>query len=104
MLPQKFFFEFDAVRWLLRLFWGPKHFTSGHHGDKCPSAVLGTPHERVAHASQSEVCLVFSLIVYSKQRWLRMCDHCTLNLLILRSPQLSFTSRLYICAGMDLYR
>ena len=33
-----------------------------------------------------------------------MCGHCALNLLVLRSPQLSFTFGPYVYAGMDLYR
>ena len=46
------------------------------------------------------------VLSYSNQRRLRMCGHHTqtYDLLILRSPQLSFTSRPYIRADMDLYR
>ena len=44
--------------------------------------------ERATHASRSEFCLVLS------QRQVTMCGHHTQNLLILRSPQLSFMSGL----------
>ena len=44
--------------------------------------------ERATHASWSEFCLVLS------QHWPTMCGHRTQNLLILRSPQLSFMSGL----------
>ena len=33
--PSRKFFEFNAVRWLLRLFWGPKHhYYLSWHGNK----------------------------------------------------------------------
>ena len=63
------------------------------HGDWCPSAlaVSVTPVElgkEAAHDSQSIFCYSGS---YSEQCPSRMCGHCTLNLLVLRSPQFSFT-------------
>ena len=64
MLPQENFFEFDAVRWLLRLFLGPKTsllilalvlawyqdsdlFHVWTYGDKCSSAVSSPPGNRM---------------------------------------------------------
>ena len=80
--PRKIF-EFNAVRWLLRLFWGPKHhyylLLLSWHGNKilihftfaCMEVSIhrrfqspGEPREGVTHASQSEFCLVFSLIIF----------------------------------------
>jgi len=59
--------------------------------------------ERATHPSQSEVCIVFNLIIFQATLpvnvWL---SHS--NLLVLRSPQLSFTSGSYVHVGMDLYR
>ena len=61
--------------------------------------VPGEPRERATHASRSG-SLIFN------QRQPRMCGHRaqTYDLLILRSPQLSFTSGPQVRAGMDLYR
>ena len=59
------------------------------------------PCERATHTSQSEFCLV---VTYSKQQQPRMCGHHTQNLLVLMSPQLSFSFGPYFCAGMDLYK
>ena len=66
------------------------HFTSGrmeisvHQQFQDPQELC----ERATHASWSEFCLVLS------QHWPTMCGHRTQNLLILRSPQLSFMSGL----------
>ena len=62
--------------------------------------VLREPRERATHASQSEFWLVLS---HSKQRRPRICGHRAQNLLVLRSPQLSFTFGPYVRAGMDLF-
>ena len=47
--------------------------------------------------AQSEFCLVFGLIVFQATAgWPRICGQCTQNLLILRSPHLSFMCRLTV--------
>ena len=98
--PGKFFWKYNAPRWLLRHFLGLKtslgslHFSPDHmHVDWCPSAsaVSGTPvepGEEVVHKSQWIFCYSGS---YSEQHLTRMSDHCTHNLLVLRSLQFSFT-------------
>ena len=55
---------------------------------------------RVTHASQSKFCLALD----SKQRPLRMCGHSAQNLLVLRSPQVSFMFGPYVYTGMNLCR
>ena len=62
------------------------------HVDWCPSAsaVSGTPvepGEEMVHKSKWIFCYSGS---YSEQHPTRMSDHCTHNLLVLRSPQFSF--------------
>ena len=63
----------------------------------------GEPRERATHAHAQAGQLVLS---YSKQRRPRKCGHYaqTYDLLVLRSPQLSFTSRPYVDVAMNLYR
>ena len=62
-------FEFDAVRWHLRLFSGPKNITT----NPCfsPDLVTWERHERANHTSQSEFCLVFSVFqaTTAKNMW-----------------------------------
>ena len=81
--PPRKFFEFNTVRWLLRLFWGPKHhyylLLLCWHGNKilihftfaCMEVSIhrrfqspGEPREGATHPSRSEFCLLFSLIVF----------------------------------------
>ena len=100
-------FEYNAMRWLLRLFWGPKcHYYSlllSWHGNKilihftfaCMEVSIHrrfqSPRELcegATYTSQSEFSLVFSLIVFrampAENVWL---PHS--KLFVLRSPQLS---------------
>ena len=72
--------------------------TSVHQRFQAP----GKPRERATHASRSISLIIFQATP-AENVWLRAQIY---DLLILRSPQLSFVPRLlqYVRAGMDLYR
>ena len=107
--PPGNFFEFDAVGWL-KLLWDPKHhyynfcFSPGLDGNRIlihfarmemsVHRRFQAPWERregVTHASRLEFCLVFSLIVFQATPAENLWPSRS-NLLVLRSPKLSFTS------------
>ena len=102
---RKNFWKFDALRWLLRPILGLKtsigslrfslgmvtEFTS--HAGRLVSIGIGSFRYTLGTGRRSgtqKPVNILLLWIYFEQRPSRMCDHCTHNLLVLRSPMFSF--------------